>query len=128
MSIAKLFRPSYFLILLVIGLVIAYVHIFGLKTVIHSCVDSVRDFSGKSYRIQICRAGYDDRSAYAILRVLSMENKLLAEVPVEYALGRAEESAIFFNNDSIEYGGPYDSLKKISIPPTRLDWIRARLP
>lgn len=126
MPIMKFVRYLVFVTLSVVAL---YIYYYGLKPSTYDCDSVIKNLSGKEYKIQVCGAGHDERTSRAILRVLSVQGELLAEVTVEYAHGTDPESAIFFFNEGqIGYIGKNDSLRAISIPPTPLDWIRARLP
>jgi len=91
----------------------------------------VRTFQGKQYNIVLCglqgridpgNVQYDE----VRLMVLSMDGELLAERYYEPWWNLME---LEYGDDYLAYVAMYKSgTQKIAMPPTRLDWLRARLP
>ena len=95
----------------------------------------IRTFQGKSYKVVLC--GLDGRFDMAEtrydevwLRVFSMDGELLAERYFSPLLGMGDFGLhLKYGDDYLAYEtedeGP---TRKIEMPPTRLEWLRARLP
>lgn len=88
-----------------------------------------KNFHGAEYDVNLC--GTDIKNGTNIrLQVFSSSGELLAQRYFSYYVNSATERDITEGVDSLIY---YDSSKEnpmqsISIPPTKWDWIRARLP
>ncbi|WP_234461273.1 hypothetical protein [Burkholderia pseudomallei] len=88
-----------------------------------------KNFHGTEYAVKLC--GTDIKNGTNIrLQVFSSSGELLAQRYFSYYVNSATERDLTEGVDSLIY---YDSSKEspmqsISIPPTKWDWIRARLP
>jgi hypothetical protein len=92
----------------------------------------IHTFQGQQYNIVLCGlAGGIDPSNFQddeiLLRVYSMQGELLAERYFEF---NWELRELEYGNDYLIYadGGGAGFETRMAMPPTRLDWIRARLP
>lgn len=88
-----------------------------------------KDFRGAAYAVRLCGADIENGTEIK-LQVFSGAGDLLAQRYFSYYLNSVTERDLREGADSIIY---YDSSKDnpmqlISIPPTKWDWIRARLP
>jgi hypothetical protein len=94
----------------------------------------VHSVSGISYQITMCgRRGIfnGDNGDQVRMQIHSMQGELLAErwFKVDWDTNFPRE--IEYKEDRMIYYNPYDlgdSEKTLNIPPTWLDWLRARLP
>lgn len=96
----------------------------------------IRTFNGASYNIVICGLNgiiqpENFQHDEVRLRVFSMEGELLAEryFSPELAMG-SPITPLEYEKDHLVYytENQLDASKRLAMPPTRLDWIRARLP
>jgi len=92
----------------------------------------VHIFNGQQYNIVLCglAGGIDPGNIQddeIFLRVYSMQGELLAERYFEFYWGLRE---LRYGKDYLMYadGDGEGYATKMAMPPTRLDWIRARLP
>ncbi|MGX8883946.1 hypothetical protein ACWWD9_12120 [Methylovorus sp. SPW-M1] len=92
----------------------------------------VKTFQGRQYNIKLCglRGRIDPSNVQddeILLRVYSMQGELLAERYFEFYWGLRE---LRYGKDYLMYadGDGEGYATKMTMPPTRLDWIRARLP
>jgi len=98
----------------------------------------IRTFKGKQYNIVLCglngimdpsnfRRGRDDEVR---LMVLSMDGELLAERYYEPILGQRRNLLLEYGDSYLIYndGEGRGFQTKMPMPPTRLDWLRARMP
>lgn len=96
----------------------------------------IKSFNGKSYNIVICGLNgiiqpENFQHDEVQLRVFSMDGELLAEryFSPELAMGSPITPLEYGNNYLVYYTeDQLNAYKKMTIPPTKLDWIRARLP
>ena len=88
-----------------------------------------KDFHGVVFEVKLC--GADIKNGTKIkLQVFSNSGELLAQRYFSYYVNSATERDLSEGADSIIY---FDSarespMQSIPIPPTRWDWIQARLP
>ena len=88
-----------------------------------------KNFHGKTYSVKLCSADIKNGTEIK-LQIFNNAGELLARRYFSYYVNSATERDLHDGMDSIIY---YDSSKEapmqsISIPPTKWDWIRARLP
>ena len=95
----------------------------------------VRTFQGKQYNIVVCglRGRIDPGNVQhdeIRLMVLSMDGELLAERYYEPILGIDVLLPLEYSDDYLIYndGEGRGFQTKMPMPPTRLDWLRARMP
>jgi hypothetical protein len=92
----------------------------------------IHTFQGQRYNIVLCglKRGIDPENIHydeIRLAVYSMQGELLAERYFEFYWGLRE---LRYGKDYLMYadGDGEGYATKMAMPPTRLDWIRARLP
>jgi hypothetical protein len=92
----------------------------------------IKTFQGHQYNIKLCglRGRIDPSNVHddeILLRVYSMQGELLAERYFEFNWGLRE---LEYGKDYLIYADGRGSKieTRMAMPPTRLDWIRARLP
>ncbi|ACT49660.1 hypothetical protein [Methylovorus glucosotrophus] len=92
----------------------------------------IHTFQGQQYNIKLCglKRGIDPSNIHydeIRLAVYSMQGELLAERYFEF---NWELRELEYGNDYLIYadGGGAGFETRMAMPPTRLDWIRARLP
>lgn len=96
----------------------------------------VKFLNGTSYRFQMCGTGGNDQDGtddHIELKVFDEKGTLLARryFAVNWYAGKSFHEALTFDNESVSYVDTSDESgykKHLSIPPTKWDWIRARLP
>jgi len=94
----------------------------------------IRAFRGKQYNIVLC--GFQgridpDNVQYDEVRlsVFSMGGELLAERYYELTLESDYTMQVHYGNDYLTYEDrPKSQTQRVAMPPTCLDWLRARLP
>ena len=91
----------------------------------------LHEIAGQTYGIRICGKGrqwVEDGSDEAVFQVYNMAGELLAERHFIPRWGRQIWSLEYESNRILYYndGGPYWAAS-LNMPPTWLDWIRARL-
>lgn len=93
----------------------------------------IKTFNGKIYKVQVCGTGGNDQSGTddeLELQVFSQEGELLAKrhYSVNWYSGGSFHEPLQYTDNSITYNPANQDEGKISIPPTKLDWIFARIP
>lgn len=129
-----------YMVVMACGFVISGIAIFGedyRRCDFYNSPDTlgagIKTFNGKSYEIQVCgtaprpQDGDDDKLE---LKVLSQEGELLAKrhYSVNWEAGRSFHEPLQYEVNAITILNAYGDDMKIQIPPTKLDWIRARIP
>lgn len=92
----------------------------------------VKEFNGKKYTVNLCGTGADNMGSgdEVRLQVLDEKGELLAIRHFTVNWNESFPKVLEYSPDHITYydntGSDFD--KRISIPPTAADWVRARLP
>ncbi len=107
----------------------------GVEPKLQDCKKQQHAVSGKKYIVSVCAIGYVDPEILYRLRIYSGGGALLAERfyrnvhDDHWSFGGGSGTAYWVDKDTKEIGypdGPEGDFVKL--PPTWLDWIRARLP
>lgn len=88
-----------------------------------------KNFRGTTYFAKLC--GADVRNGVEIrFQIFDGAGELLAQRYFSYYVNSASERNLAEGMDSIIYydNSKSDAMKSVPIPPTKWDWIRARLP
>ena len=93
----------------------------------------IKTFNGKTYKIQVCGTGGNDQSGTddeLELQVFSQEGELLAKrhYSVNWKASPSFHQPLEYTDDAVIYNVYHGDDGKIKIPPTKLDWIFARIP
>ena len=93
----------------------------------------VKEFQGKKFKINMCGTGGDDNSNNDEIRleIFSEQGELLAERYFLADLGGSFDYELEYHPNHIMYFDSTDDNdfdKTIPMPPTAIDWLRARLP
>lgn len=91
-------------------------------------------FAGRKYRIVLCGDGGDENFMQDKIRmqIFSENGNLLAQrqFHVDWPMTNVPKKLVYGDDHLIYFdpSRPKDYKRKVSMPPTWLDWIRARLP
>ncbi|QDD63095.1 hypothetical protein EJD96_02505 [Herbaspirillum seropedicae] len=92
----------------------------------------VRQFDGKTYHIQLCGSGPNDSGNHdhIRLRVSNSANSLQAIRYFRIDWDFSMDNSLKYDADGIQYldFSSDELLQKLYMPPSRLDWMRARIP
>lgn len=93
----------------------------------------IKTFNGKSYKIQVCGTGgspQDGTDDELELQVFSQEGELLAKrhYSVNWEAGSSFHQPLQYTDDAVIYNAYHEDDGKIKIPPTKVDWLFARIP
>lgn len=136
-------KKAYFLLSLpFIGYVLASGFVYFIPSIYGDCDfyndpdtlnAGIKTFNGKTYKIQVCGVGgngQDGADDELELQVFSLEGELLAKrhYSVNWHASSASHEPLQYTDNSITYNPANQDEGKISIPPTKLDWIFARIP
>ncbi|MDR1063991.1 MAG: hypothetical protein LBL48_08720 [Azoarcus sp.] len=98
----------------------------------YKCRDIPKEFQEKAFTIQVCEGPiiYEDRVNRPVrLSVFDEQNRLRA---VRYFVSLyhhlSDDAPIEYQEDRLMYYDSNSQDKYIAIPPTTLDWLRARIP
>jgi hypothetical protein len=92
-----------------------------------------RAYEGRKYKIILCGDGGDENFNHDKIRmqILSEGGELLAQRKFYVDWSGGWPFKLEYGRDHLIYPDitrPNDYKRKVSMPPTRLDWIRARVP
>jgi len=90
-------------------------------------------YAGRKFKIVLCGIGGDENFMNDKIRmqIFSESGDLLAQRKFYVDWDGAEMFELSYGDDHLIYidqNRPNDYKRKVSMPPTWLDWIRARLP
>lgn len=92
-----------------------------------------RMYAGNKYRAVLCGRGPDQNlmNDHVRLQIFSQEGELLAERKFVVDWDTNKSRLLEYHDNHITYydaSKEYDFEKTVSMPPTRFDWMRARIP
>ena len=92
----------------------------------------IREINGTTYKVQVCGTAGNDQDGTddeLELQLFSKEGELLAKrhYSVNWYASSGYHEPLQYNKDSITYTDSHQNEGKISVPPTKIDWIRARI-
>jgi hypothetical protein len=93
----------------------------------------IKTFNGKTYTVQVCGTGgspQDGTDDELELQVFSQEGELLAKrhYSVNWESGSSFHEPLEYTDIRITYNPANQDEGEISIPPSKIDWLFARLP
>jgi hypothetical protein len=138
MDIGKLMRRL--LVVVVVGYgVLASLSIYVFPTKYGNCEKDTKDLNGgervyvgRKFNVVLCGSGGDENFMHDKIRMqIFSENGALLAQRKFYVDWPGGVIKLKYNDDHLIYADPTrpnDYRRKVSMPPTWLDWIRARLP